>query len=482
MKQKSLKLNFLMNILLTMSSFIFPLITFPYVSRVLGPAGTGKVSFATSVISYFSLFAQLGIPTYGIRVCAGIRDNKEELTRTVHELLFISLITTLISYLALFIALFTLPKLRAEKPLLVVISASILLSAIGIEWLYKALEQYTYITVRSAIFKFIALVGMFFLVRSEKDYVAYGFITIFAASASNVLNLINAHRYIGFRPVGRYNLKRHLKPVFVFFAMSCASTIYTNLDVVMLGFMKNETEVGYYNTAVKVKAILGSVLFSLANVTLPRASYYIREGLTEEFRRISKKALTVAVLLSIPLTVYFTIFARDSVLLLSGDAFLPSVLPMQIIMPTVFLIGITNLLGFQILVPTDREKIVLYSVIAGAATDLVINALLIPRLASAGAAIGTLVAETVVLIIQCVYLRKETGSIFREIRWLKILGGTAAAVLLSFFVLYLPVGPFLTVLISAVLFFGVYGVFLLLTKEELVTELWKQGLSFLKRK
>ena len=482
MKQKSLKLNFLMNILLTMSSFIFPLITFPYVSRVLGPAGTGKVSFATSVISYFSLFAQLGIPTYGIRVCAGIRDNKEELTRTVHELLFISLITTLISYLALFIALFTIPKLRAEKPLLVVISASILLSAIGIEWLYKALEQYTYITVRSVIFKFIALVGMFFLVRSEKDYVAYGFITIFAASASNVLNLINAHRYIGFRPVGRYNLKRHLKPVFVFFAMSCASTIYTNLDVVMLGFMKNETEVGYYNTAMKVKAILGSVLFSLANVTLPRASYYIREGLTQEFRRISKKALTAAVLLSIPLTVYFTIFARDSVLLLSGDAFLPSVLPMQIIMPTVFLIGITNLLGFQILVPTDREKIVLYSVIAGAATDLVINALLIPRLASAGAAIGTLVAETVVLIIQCVYLRKETGSIFREIRWLKILGGTAAAVLLSFFVLYLPVGPFLTVLISAVLFFGVYGVFLLLTKEELVTELWKQGLSFLKRK
>ena len=482
MKQKSLKLNFLMNILLTMSSFIFPLITFPYVSRVLGPAGTGKVSFATSVISYFSLFAQLGIPTYGIRVCAGIRDNKEELTRTVHELLFISLITTLISYLALFIALFTIPKLRAEKPLLVVISASILLSAIGIEWLYKALEQYTYITVRSVIFKFIALVGMFFLVRSEKDYVAYGFITIFAASASNVLNLINAHRYIGFRPVGRYNLKRHLKPVFVFFAMSCASTIYTNLDVVMLGFMKNETEVGYYNTAVKVKAILGSVLFSLANVTLPRASYYIREGLTQEFRRISKKALTAAVLLSIPLTVYFTIFAKDSVLLLSGDAFLPSVLPMQIIMPTVFLIGITNLLGFQILVPTDREKIVLYSVIAGAATDLVINALLIPRLASAGAAIGTLVAETVVLIIQCVYLRKETGSIFREIRWLKILGGTAAAVLLSFFVLWLPVGPFLTVLISAVLFFGVYGVFLLLTKEELVTELWKQGLSFLKRK
>lgn len=116
-KQKSLKLNFIMNALLTMSSFIFPLITFPYVSRILLPEGTGKVSFATSLISYFSMFAQLGIPTYGIRACAKVRDDKEELTRTTQELVIINFVMSVISYTALAVALMLVPRLREERAL-----------------------------------------------------------------------------------------------------------------------------------------------------------------------------------------------------------------------------------------------------------------------------------------------------------------------------------------------------------------------------
>lgn len=159
-KQKSLKINFIMNAILTMSSFIFPLITFPYVSRVLLPVGTGKVSFATSLISYFSMFAQLGIPTYGIRACAKVRDNREELTRTAHELLMINLVMDVISYLALGCALVFIPKLQEDRLLYIVVSSTILLTSIGMEWLYKALEQYTYITIRSIVFKFVALIAM----------------------------------------------------------------------------------------------------------------------------------------------------------------------------------------------------------------------------------------------------------------------------------------------------------------------------------
>ena len=182
-RNKSLKLNFLMNVMLTMSSFIFPLITFPYISRILLPIGTGKVSFATSIVTYFSMFAQLGIPTYGIRACARVRDSREELTRTAQELLSINLIMSVISYAVLFILVLTVPRFRAEKNLYVILSFTIILTAIGMEWLYKALEQYTYITIRSVIFKFIALIAMFLLVHDQKDYVVYGGITIFAASA-----------------------------------------------------------------------------------------------------------------------------------------------------------------------------------------------------------------------------------------------------------------------------------------------------------
>ena len=164
-KGVSLKRNFLMNAILTMSSFIFPLITFPYVSRILLPVGTGKVSFATSVVSYFSMFAQLGIPTYGIRACAKVRDNHEELTCTVQELFIINAVMSTLAYAVFFIALFTVPRLNQDKELFLIVSLTIFFNVIGMEWLYKALEQYTYITVRSIIFKFIALIAMFLLIH-----------------------------------------------------------------------------------------------------------------------------------------------------------------------------------------------------------------------------------------------------------------------------------------------------------------------------
>ena len=360
-KNKSLKMNFVMNVILTMSSFIFPLITFPYVSRILLPTGTGKVSFATSVVTYFSMFAQLGIPTYGIRACAKVRDNREELSKVVQELLCINLIMSIVSYVVLYMALYAVPRFQEEKALYVLLSFTIILTTIGMEWLYKALEQYTYITIRSVIFKFVALIAMFLLVHEQKDYVIYGGITIFAASASNIMNLINAHKYVDLRPIGNYDFKRHMKPILIFFAMSCATTIYTNLDTVMLGFMSTDTDVGYYNAAVKIKIILVSVVTSLGTVLLPRASYYIQQGKLDEFRRITKKALNFVVLIATPLMIYFIYYAKEGIYFLSGSAYAGAVVPMQVIMPTLLLIGITNILGIQILVPMGREKTVLYS-------------------------------------------------------------------------------------------------------------------------
>ena len=130
-----------MNAVLTMSSFIFPVITFPYVSRILMPEGVGKVSFATSVITYFSMFAQMGIPTYGIRACAKVRDDQEQLTKTVHEIFMINLFMSCAAYLFFGAALFLVPRLREEKVLFLIISLTIFFNAIGMEWLYKALEQ-----------------------------------------------------------------------------------------------------------------------------------------------------------------------------------------------------------------------------------------------------------------------------------------------------------------------------------------------------
>ena len=473
-KQRSLKMNFIMNALLTMSSFIFPLITFPYISRILLPTGMGKVNFATSIINYFLLFSQLGIPTYGIRACARVRDNKEELTRVTHELLFINIVISILSYIVFFITVFTVPRLYNDKTLFILMSFTIILTAIGMEWLYRALEQYTYITVRSIIFKFIALAAMFLLIHKQSDYVIYGAITIFASSASSILNFINAGKYISFKPVGHYQPQRHLRAVATFFAMSCAVTIYTNLDSVMLGFMKTDADVGYYGAAVKIKSILVSIVTSLGTVLLPRASYYIQTNEIDKFKALTKKALNFVFLIALPLMIYFILFAKEGIYFLSGQAFKNSIIPMQIIMPTLLIIGISNITGIQILVPLGYEKAVLYSEIVGSIVDILLNWLLIPRFASAGAAFGTLVAEASVLLVQYLYIRNEFPNLFKGIKYLKLLIANIFALLLSFWIPLLGQSHFITLLISAILYFSVYGITLILLKESLAHEIFNQ--------
>ncbi|MBA4699324.1 MAG: flippase [Ruminococcus sp.] len=480
-KQKSLKLNFIMNAILTMSAFVFPLITFPYVSRILLPAGTGRVSFATAVISYFALFAQLGIPTYGIRVCAQVRDNREKLTKVVQEIFIINIVMSIFTYIFFATALFTVPRLQQDRALFAIASLVIFLNVIGFEWLYKALEQYTYITIRSIIFKFIALLAMFALVHKQNDYVIYGAISIFAASASNILNFINIHKYVDIKPVGNYNIKRHLKPIIVFFAMACATTIYTQLDIVMLGFMTTDVDVGYYNAAVKIKSILISIVTSLGVVLLPRASYYVEHGLKDEFLRITQKAINFVILVATPMMLYFTIFSREGITFLSGDAYAGSIIPMQIIMPTLLFIGLTNIMGMQMLVPLGKEKIVLYSEIAGAVVNLVLNTLLIPRMASSGAAIGTLVAEIVVWLVQYSALHGTVLKAYRKVHYGFILLALALASvasiwvkMLSFSALKPSFATLIVLIISAVLFFGMYVLVLTIKKEPLVVEIERQ--------
>lgn len=474
MKSKSLKLNFILNSILTMSNMIFPLITFPYISRVLLPVGTGKVAFATSIVTYFSMFAQLGIPTYGIRACAQVRDDKEKLSQTVQELLIINLVMMAFTYGLFFVGLHTVPRMHVDKPLFLIVSTMIFFNSIGMEWLYRGLEEYAYITARSIVFKIVSLMAMFLLVKSQGDYAIYGGVSIFASSASSVLNFINAHKYVSLRPMKVYNFRRHMRPVMIFFAMSCATTIYTNLDTVMLGFIKTDEDVGYYNAAVKIKGILVSVITSLGSVLLPRASYYIEHRLEKDFEQISKKAINFVCVLAFPMMIYFILYAKEGIYFLSGSEYDGAILPMQILMPTILFIGLTNVMGIQVMVPLGKEKWVLYSVTIGALVDLTINALLIPKMASSGAAIGTLVAEIVVLIYQYGKLKDRMKGIFAEVRWMSlILAGViagAGSVCIKFF----SFNTFISLVVSAVIYFGAYGSILLITGEPLVKEIVQQ--------
>lgn len=458
-KTPSLKLNFLMNTILTASSFLFPMITFPYISRVLLPEGNGQIAFVTSVISYFSMVASLGIPTYGIRICAQIRDDPEELTRTVQEIFIINAFMTILVYTVFFIAINTVEEFRLERTLFLICGTTMFFSLMGMEWLYKALEQYHYITIRSILFKLISVIFMFLLVHSPEDYLIYGGITVFSGVGSNILNFFNVRHLISLKPCPPYRLARHLKPIFVFFALSVATTIYTNLDIVMLRFLSGNQEVGYYNAAVKIKVILTTFVTSLGAVLLPRISYYVESQQQDQYQNLIRKAFDFVFLSALPLCIYFIIMAKESILFLSGRNYLASVSPMQIIMPTILFIGLTNIIGIQLLVPLGQEKLVFYSTCAGAFIDVLLNIYYIPLYASSGAAIGTLAAELAVLILQLWFIRSIISSLVTGLQFHKV---TAALIPSIAVLLYVhqhlsASNHFITLLITATVFFCIYG-------------------------
>ena len=353
-----------------------------------------------------------------------------------------------------------------------IISFTMILTSIGMEWLYKALEQYTYITVRSVVFKLIALIATFLLIHKEADYIIYGFISIFAGAASNVFNLIHARKYIDFKPVYGYDFKKHFKPVLLFLGMSCALTIYANLDSVMLGFMTTDTDVGYYQSAVKIKLALLSMVNVWGAVLLPRSSYYVENGLFDKFRELTRKAITFVMLLSFPLMLYFMIFAREGIYFLCGEAYTGSIISLQILMPTIVFMGITYILGEQVMIPQGKEKYLLMSEIAGAVVDVIFNALLIPGYGAAGAAVGAVMAEISVFVVQFTAVKKEVDYFFYKIHYLDIAVGMILGTVVSFWVKALFIGNFMKLLISAFLFFGVYGGYMLVRKEEMVVEIW----------
>lgn len=480
-EHKSVLYNFIMNVILTMSSFIFPLITFPYISRILLPVGTGKVSFATSVVNYFLLIAQLGIPTYGIRACAKVRDDKERLSKTVQEILLINFIMCIIAYVLFFCVLFLMPRFQEEKKLLLITSASILFTTLGVEWLFKALEMYSYITWRSIFFKCIAIVAMFLFVKEQKDYIVYGAISIFASSASGILNFIYMHKLVDLKKRGKLEIQKHIKPILIFFAMSCATTVYLNLDTTMLGFMKTDADVGYYNAAVKIKNMLVSIVTSLGAVLLPRVTAYLANGETEKFRNLSKKAISFVMFLAIPMLTYFIVFAKQGVLLLSGNEFENSVLPMKIMMPTLLFIGLTNIMGIQILVPLGKESKVLASTVTGAIIDLGLNFILIPKYSVAGAAIGTVTAEFVVFLYQYFADKDLFKELFRNVTFWKYAVASIIAVLGSVWLLKFELGYFVTLLLSCLSYGTVYLICLLLLKEDFIFEVLEMVFSKIKR-
>ena len=471
-KQKSIKKNMIMSMILTLSNFIFPLVTYSYVARVLGPNGTGQVAFVNSILQYFSYIAILGIPAYGVRECAKVRDDREKFSHLIQELLLISTIATLISYVGLFLSVVFVGKLRTYSSLFKIMGIFILLNSFGVEWVYQACEEYAYITKRSLIFKSISVILTFVLIRNQTDVLAYGFITIFASSANYSCNFINVRKYVDFKKHGDYNLIRHIKPIFILFSASIVITIYANLDVTMLGFIGSESEVGIYNAALKIKNVLLALSTAVTAVLIPRISYYFKNNNNSKVSDLIIKSLRVSLLLAIPVSLYVFIYSADVVRLLCGEEYLSAVPTLRVLIVCIIPLILTNLFGTQLLIPMGKEKRYTQSVFVGMWINLGLNILMIPFWGAFGAAFGTLITEIWNAFWMGLGVPEYIKMILRTISFRKyfvpLLLSSALVIVSSKLITieYLII----RLVVTSIIFFGVFYVQCLITKEPLIDD------------
>lgn len=468
MKIQSVKINAILNIIYTLSNIIFPLMTFPYASRVLLVDNIGKVSFFTAVSNYAIMIASLGITTYGIRATAKVRDNKKELSKTVEELFLINFCTTAFVIVSLVLATPLISKFSENIALLTVNIVLILSTPFGLNWLFSGLEQYTYITVRAIIVKSISLVAIFVLVKDAEDYVIYAAIVALSSILSYVLNFWYAKKFVTFVPLKMLRFMPHLKPMFMLFASILAINVYTNLDTAMLGFISGDAQVGLYTVAVYVKTALLTMVNAISHVLLPRLSYYYSGHNQKALNELLKKSIIIIFSISLPLTVFFVFTAQECVQILGGDGYEGAVPCMQIIMPILLISGFSNIVGNQILIPQGKDSCFLKAVAIGAIIDLIFNSLLMPRYGCIGAAIATLIAESVQMLIQFYFAREEVLKNITPKSTLKIILAVTIASCALTFSKKININPLVDIVIYIVIFFTIYLAVILMEREPII--------------
>lgn len=457
-----------MNAFLTCSNFIFPLITFPYVSRVLLADGNGKINFATAIINYFVLFASLGMPLYGVRTCAVVREDKKKLSRTVKELFTISMVSTVLSLAVLLVLIGVVPKFQEYRGLLLVLSSNIWLQMLGMDWLYQALEEYSYITMRSIVFKIIGILLMFAFVHDHGDYVVYAIITVVGGNGSMILNYIRSFKLVDRVPLRECNFRQHLKPLFGLFLLSAAWSLYANMDTAMLGFLSNDTQNGYFGASVKIKQMLIACISALGTVLLPRLANYFGNGRTKEFYELLRKDSSFIMVAGFYVVVFCIFDADEIIRFLSGDTYMPAVPAMRVIMLAVFFSALYTMFSNNVLVPQGKERIPTYATLIGLISLTVLEVVLIPSLGAVGAAIGTTVGEAVGALILCFYLRHDLSKMFSVENILKCVASSAIAscVLLPVRELSANGGLFVRLLLQGAVFTIVYFAALILMREK----------------
>lgn len=401
MKKKSLGVNAFLNGLRSILNLIFPLITFPYVSRILSVNGMGIYNFSNTYVNYFVLIAGLGVATYAVREGAKYRDSKEKISTFSSQVFTINIISTVIAYVLLIASLIIFGNLHNYVSCILIFSLQLLFTTLGTEWIYTIYEDYAYITIRSIVFKIVSIILLFTLVRNANDYLWYAAITVFAGVGSNLLNYIHAKSFVTIKLVKpqETNWKYHLKPILIIFATSAAITIYVSSDTTILGLLKSDYAVGIYSTSVKIYTMVNTLISSVLLVTVPRLAMLIGKKMFKEYKQVLSDVIGTLSILAFPAIVGLIMLSKEIVLIIAGEKYLPSVDSLRIISWAMLFSSFSFVFNQCVLIPSKRESKSLRNTLVTAVINVALNFVLIPLWSYDGTSFSTVIAEFMVMTL-----------------------------------------------------------------------------------
>lgn len=397
MENKSIKKNAILNTIKVLMSVIFPLITFPYATRVLGTDNIGKVQFVSSFITFFTLLATLGINNYAVREGATYRENRKKISEFASEIFSVNLVCTLLSYIVLFIIILIPSKLTSYITLIIIQSIQIFFTTIGVDWIYTIYEDYLYITIRAILVQIISLILLFLLVHDNEDYYVYALITVIANSGVNILNFFHSKKYVDLKFKIKNNFKVHIKPMIVLFSNDLAQQVYINSDSLMLGIMTTDYNVGIYSVAVKIYTIIKRLINAIVAVAIPRMAYYNSND-EKEFTKLCSKIFNISTLILLPLMVLLFLLGNNIVEFIFGNSYIESGIVIKILSVGLIFAVLANIFCNGVLIIKKKEKFVLRATIIAATVNFVLNFIFIHFGKQNGAAATTVIAEFIVMI------------------------------------------------------------------------------------
>jgi len=479
----SLKSNYTYSLINTVTRILFPIITFPYVARVLMPEGIGQANFFMSIIDYITFFASLGIPIYAVREIARHRDDEVEMNRTAMEILALNGLLTLAGYIAVLVISLVVPEVQENLPLFLVLSITILFTLIGSEWFFQGVEDFRYITVRGLIVKVAAVIFLFLTVKTRDDLMYYGVYLVVGVVGGNIFNLFYLRKYIKRRFFRLKELKpfKHLSPSIRIFMISIITSIYLQLDTVMLGFMQGNESVGYYTGAMKFTKLLLGVTSSLCVVLLPRLSALVKNSAGDEFNRIAGKSFDFVIVISMPLAAGVIIMAPTLIYLFCGEAFVPSISCIQIAAPIILFISVSYVFA-QLMYSIGKENTTIIMGICGAVINFCVNLLLIPHYAQNGASFATLLAEFGVMIAYILVGRRYFRVKLLTRRNMLCLAAVLVMVAVILPMQFMDMPRLLNLFVTPLLGATVYGAVLWRVKDPIFEEMVSIVLQKIRRK